>query len=268
MALLYSEVNGEISQNLNILDRGFSYGDGIFTTAKILNGEVECLDLHLLRLKEGVERIYLKGVDFDAIRQSMIECVKSFELAVLKVVISAGAGGRGYSRVGCETPTIVITVHPFPTQYKQWSIDGIKLGIAQSQLGLSTALSGLKHLNRLEQVLVRKELDESDFDDLLVTNINNEIIEASAANVFWFESGSQSLFTSDLSFSGVNGIARQRVIKSFNDIKIVSKKLDEIDNISAMFLCNSVMGIVPVRKLGERNLNMNIISDVKKQITL
>ncbi|GLX76793.1 aminodeoxychorismate lyase [Thalassotalea insulae] len=237
-------INGQRQQQIATDDRGLAYGDGLFTTAKVVNGEVQWLAEHLTRLVEGCR--YLKiSYDHQALVSELNQAVSACQLAVVKVMITAGSGGRGYSRQGALNAQRIISLHPMPTRYSQWAQQGITLENANIQLGLNPLLKGLKHLNRLEQVLLRAELDQRDCDDLLVCNINNEIIETSCANLFWFHRG--RLYTPELSDSGVKGLYRQQILAQDANIEVVKATLADVTQLDAMFICNSIMGIVPVR---------------------
>lgn len=247
-------VNGIPSQTLSVFDRGLSYGDGIFTTALICSGRVQHLNQHIDRLKIGCKKLAISFSDFDKLSRQLIEIASSYEQSVLKVVITAGAGGRGYSRVGVEQPTVIVAVFPYPEHYYKWQKEGISLAKAKTQLGLQPMLAGIKHLNRLEQVLVRRELDNANADDLLVCDINNIIIETSCANLFWLSEG--KIVTPDLSSAGVAGIIRQRLLQILPNVEQVSVEVNALNDAEEIWLCNSIMGIVPVSHYMGRQLKM------------
>ena len=209
--MLYCSINGQQTDQLSIADRGLAYGDGIFTTAKIHHGQVEMLEQHIKRLKSSCQRLGIEGLNFNRLKEELSQLALTYPLAVLKVLISAGQGGRGYSRIGVNTPTVIISSFDFPLFYVKWQQQGIWVGDSQTQLGINPLLAGIKHLNRLEQVFVRKELDSRVEDDLLVYNINNRLVESSSSNVFWFKG--QELYTPKITDAGVAGLMRDAVLK-------------------------------------------------------
>lgn len=241
-----------------------AYGDGIFTTAKIVNGEIKLFTQHIERLKSGCHLLKISGVDYKDLSKNLIGIAKLYKLAVLKVVITSGEGGRGYSRVGVGQPNVIIKVSEFPAKYTQWQHAGISLGDASIQLGINPIFSGLKHLNRLEQVLIRDELDQTSYDDLLVLNIHEHIIETTCANVFWFKG--DELFTPEISDSGVIGLFRAELLKKHPSIHIVKAKLIEILNADAIFITNSVMEIVPVINYADRKFIIEKVHQFKAYI--
>ena len=255
--MYYHSINGVQSDSISITDRGLAYGDGVFTTAKVEQGKIQLLSEHLERLTTNCQKLSIALPDIDKIKGELKSVAQRFELCVAKVIISAGQGGRGYSRQGCEESTVIISFHDFPEHYLTWQQQGISLGIAKFKLGLNPLLSGIKHLNRLEQVLIRQELDKRNEDDLLVLNCADNIIEASAANIFWFKNN--TWYTPKIVESGISGLMRHQTLDILNNdknkpVEIIEAKITILDNIEAMFICNSVMNIVPVSQFQQKKL--------------
>ncbi len=262
----YCSINGIEKQVIDITDRGLAYGDGLFTTAKILNGKVTLLDKHLKRLTEGCRHLGIQLPCQQGLKEQVCAVARSFLLASLKVIITAGSGGRGYSRLGLKEKdcNIIIMVFDFPTQYAAQSKQGITLGDSHQQIGSNPMLSGIKHLNRLEQVLLRAELDKRSEDELLVTNDKGEIIEATCANVFYWQKG--QLHTPKITSSGVNGIVRQAILAKYPEIKECRAQFSDLKDVEAMFICNSLMGIMPVRTYNNRKLNIDEVLALQMQM--
>ena len=258
----FLSINGRQDLNLSVADRAFNYGDGLFTTAKISQGKIELLAEHLQRLQQGCSKLLIEGVNFTWLNEHLIDTAKDFPLAVLKVVISAGSGGRGYSREGIEHPNVIVTVHPFPSHYHHLQMAGLNLGVANTMLGINPQLAGLKHLNRLEQVLIRKELDGREEDDLLVLNIHQHIVETSSANIFY--QINNKWFTPELKISGVNGLIRQRILQQRPDVVLSKDNVSALADVTAMFICNCVFGITPVRCFNHTELSMEAVEIFKE----
>ena len=263
--MIFSSINGQPQDSISVVDRGFNYGDGLFTTAKVCEGQIDYLDYHIQRLKFGCQKLLIDDVDFSWLRAYLTTLALSYDLAVIKVVITAGSGGRGYSREGAQAPNIIVTVHPFPTHYEQMAVHGINLGVANTMLGINPQLAGIKHLNRLEQVLIRKELDSRKEDDLLVLNMHQNIIETSSANIF-YQIGKQ-WFTPEIKISGVDGIMRQVILKQKPDVIVVSDNLTALADVKAMFICNCISGIIPVNRFNNTALEMNAVVNFKDDIS-
>jgi len=257
-------VNGVQQNYIDIENRGLAYGDGLFTTAKIQNGHIQYFTAHIERLLSGCKKLGIAPPSREELINELSTVAKNYSLAVLKVMITACSGGRGYARAKRNEHDLIIMVHDFPKHYDAQASTGIKLGISKQQLGVNPMLAGLKHLNRLEQVLLRQELTSRADDDLLVTNINNEVIEATSANVFLFLRG--KLHTPDINQSGVNGIMRQAILQRYPETIVKPFTLAELTKVEAMFICNCVMGVMPVATFNGRDLTMSPVQDVRNSM--
>jgi len=255
----FCTVNGNEKSEMSINDRGFSYGDGLFTTAKIIDGKVLMLTEHINRLVFGCAQLGLPKFDSQQLRHDLTLVAKPFCHDVLKVIITAGVGGRGYSRVHSNKAeshlNIIIMVFDFPAHYEQWKKTGITLGVSQQRMGINPMLSQVKHLNRLEQVLFRAELDDVKEDDLVIMNINDHIIETSSANIFWWTNN--QLYTPDIINSGVAGLMRQCILDNHKSTTVSTFSLPELEQADEIFICNSIMGIVPVKQYKDKALSIN-----------
>jgi len=261
----YCSINGHQQTTIDITERGLAYGDGIFTTAKIVNGKVVLLEKHVERLRLGCQQLKLTAPSIESLTEHLQSVAKPYLLAVLKVMVTAGSGGRGYSRVGLSdnaTNTIII-ITDFPKHYVEQAIHGISLGDSEQHISISPMLAGVKHLNRLEQVLLRKELDGRFEDDLIVSNCLGEVIEVTSSNLFYYLDG--KLCTPDLSMSGVNGIIRQAILSKYSQVEIRKTNLEVLKQAQAMFICNSLMGIMPVKTYNNRLLAMDVVLALKNE---
>ncbi len=262
----YCSINGQQQTALAVTDRGLAYGDGIFTTAKIVNGQVVLLEKHIERLTHGCQYLKLQLPTNINLKKQLADVVKGFSLAVLKVMITAGSGGRGYSRLGLteNSTNIIIMISDFPPQYELLAQQGITLGDSKHQISTSPMLGGIKHLNRLEQVLLRDELDKRIEDDLIVTNCQGNVIEATSSNIFYWHN--EQLCTPEISTSGVNGIIRQAIIAKKHDVKVCQTRLEDLKHAQAMFISNSLMGIMPVKTYNNRQLTVDMVLKIQREM--
>ena len=244
-------VNGEPQQSIAVADRAVQFGDGCFTTGRINNGELLLLSAHIQRLQQGCERLLITGVDWQALQQEMITAAENHAEAVLKVIITRGSGGRGYSANGCQTPTRIVSVAAYPQHYHRLREEGVRLAVSPVRLSKNPLLAGIKHLNRLEQVLIRAHLDQTEADESIVLDTDAVLVECCAANFFW-RRGDQ-VFTPDLSESGVNGLQRQRVmqqvVKLGLSLHVVRVGLDVLADADEVLLTNALMPVLPVNQI-------------------
>jgi len=244
--------------------RALQYGDGVFTTIAVKNGLPQLWPLHLARLQLAVNRLAMTAPDWQAITQTVYQQAAAYvEPAVLKLLLSRGVGGRGYAPVNCGEP-LVYLYHAAMPDYRQWQQQGLCVGVAQLQLAIQPALAGLKHTNRLEQVLLKQELAQTDFDDLLVFDQQQQLTEATAANLFYQLNG--NWYTPPLHLAGVAGVMRQHILASLPQIQERILPLCELAQVQAMFLTNALLGIGPVRQLNGSALSISAVQQLQQEM--
>ena len=235
-------------ETLSIFDRAFQYGDGLFETIAVLDGKPALLVKHLHRLKTGLERLKFPAMDLKALEKDIRKYSSQFKQAVLKVTITRGQSQRGYKVPQSPSPTIVFA---FTSRNFRLAVDShctISIRQCETPVSINPALAGIKHLNRLEQVMARNEWHDQVYDDGLMCDPDGHVIEATSANVFLFKQG--ALLTPDLSLCGIAGVARETVLEQAKEIRIPCKIQDisigECHDADALFLTNSLSGIMPV----------------------
>ncbi|EPN9631065.1 aminodeoxychorismate lyase [Cronobacter sakazakii] len=244
-------INGIAQDCLSATDRAVQFGDGCFTTARVRDGVVHLLEAHLARLHEGCERLMIPVPDIDTLRNEMRQAAQGQGSAVVKVIISRGAGKRGYSIAGCSAPTRIVSRGTYPDFYSEWRERGVSLATSPVRLGRNPYLAGIKHLNRLEQVLIRTQLEQTPADEALVLDSEGWVTECCAANLFWRKG--KAVFTPRLDQAGVDGLMRRHIIGLLNqsvwrlsEINAPASALEEADEV---FICNALMPLVPVRSI-------------------
>ncbi len=247
-------VNGILNQLISPLDRGFSYGDGVFETCKLLNKKIPLWKLHRERLISSCQKLHipLAVETLELYIKELIEKITPvlLEEAILKIVVTRGVGGRGY-RLPAEntSPTICVSVFPITLPPEDHYNKGISVKICKHRLSSNPELAGLKHLNRLEQIILRTEWNDEAITEGLAFDTDDNLIEATASNIFIIKNN--QLLTPELTSSGVAGVMRRFIIDtvapSINmPIKIKKLKLNDLHAADEVFLCNSVFGIWPV----------------------
>jgi len=244
-----------------VSDRAFNYGDGCFTTILFLNGHLQLLDHHLNRLKHDTEKLSIDFTKFTQLEDylksaSFFQALKSKHTAAVKIFISRGVGGRGYTPPAKEVASALcaITIHDYEYKGASKSAD---LTISSFTLSKQSALAGLKHANRLEQILAKQALTlvnerrQRPFDDALLLDCDQHIIEATAANVFFLINNVWC--TPDLSASGVSGVMRGFILKVSAEMgvktSITNLTYSNIRQAKSAFTCNALSGITPIKTL-------------------
>ncbi|WP_455818088.1 aminodeoxychorismate lyase [Pseudomonas cerasi] len=241
-------VNGDTRDNIDIRDRAVQFGDGCFTTARVQQGRVQLLAAHLTRLQQACKRLKISGVDWQKLECEMNFAATTRSDAVLKVILTRGSGGRGYSATGCSQPLRILSLSDYPAHYNTLRHTGARLALSSVRLGKNPTLAGIKHLNRLEQVLIRTELEQTAADEALVLDSDAMLVECCAANLFW-RTGNQ-VFTPDLSASGVNGIQRQwvmqQVVRLGFTLTEVRAEIGVLAAAEEVLITNALMPVLPV----------------------
>lgn len=237
-------------------DRGTQFGDGLFETILVKNGFPKQLSLHIDRLTKGLERLSINcaGIDIKSLILNTVEefCVKSqLKDGVYKLIVNRGSSNRGYGYLSTIEPNITSLFNRLPVFDPQIYMDGVALKICKTHCAIQTDLAGLKHLNRLENVLAKQELSE-EFEGLMF-NYLGFAIEGTMSNVFFEKDG--QLYTPLLNLSGVEGTMRSLVIdfaKAHNiNVNVSNFSSGELMSFESGFICNSIFGIVPINKLGD-----------------
>ncbi len=246
-------INGVAEQRLSVLDRGFSYGDGVFETILVRDGHAPHWQRHCVRLAQGCKRLYLPLPDVVQLEAEVRAVCLGLARAVVRVTVTRGQNERGYKITNATEPTRVVAGFPLPTLALDDYQAGIRLRWCALRLGLNKDLAGIKHLNRLEQVLARAEWDDPAIGEGLLRDHQDNVISAIAANVFFTIDG--KLTTPLLESSGVAGVARAAVLELLPKCTIRTVGSQELMQAGEIFLTSSVRGIVPVAELDTRHFS-------------
>jgi 4-amino-4-deoxychorismate lyase len=156
-------VNGRPGGALSSVDRGLHYGDGLFETIACVGGRPRFLALHLERLARGCARLGIQLPALEELRHEILSLAAEAERAIVKVLLTRGpALARGYGTTGAERPTRVTLRYRWEREDPRLAVQGVHVRTAALRLAENPALAGLKHLNRLEQVLARREWSDAD----------------------------------------------------------------------------------------------------------
>ncbi|MFA6985030.1 MAG: aminodeoxychorismate lyase [Arenimonas sp.] len=238
--------NGRVRLWLEPEDRGLAYGDGVFETLLVHRGQPVWWSEHWHRLLRGAKVLGLPVPDQAQVRDECESLLEDSPRAVLKVILTRGNGGRGYGAPEDPTPTVILSSHPAPPPLQE----AIALRWCQTALAIQPALAGIKHLNRLEQVLARAEWNDPQIAEGILCDTEDRVISATSANVFAYIGG--RWLTPGVERCGIAGIARAWILANVPGAVEADLNQAEISRADALFLCNSVRGILPVRRLGLR----------------
>ena len=255
-------VNGEYNDQIDLSDRGFQYGDGLFETIAVKDGKPVSFDRHLARLKVGCERLFIPFPGTELLTFEAQELSRQSSDSVLKIILTRGSGGRGYRQPDVIKTTRVLSLHPFPEYSPTYKEEGIIARFCNTRLGINPTLAGIKHLNRLEQVIARAEWFDPSIQEGIMLDINDHVIEGTMTNLFYAKNN--TLYTSPVDRSGIAGIIRGIIIQISSKIghPVVEHKFTRKQLLSAdeLFLTNSIIGIWPVRQIDNAFFEKGLIT--------
>lgn len=249
-----SWVNGAPGEQLSVRDRGLAYGDGLFETIAVRGGRIPLLARHLVRLADGCRRLSIP-LDLAQMEAELQAFAAQLGEGVVKLVVTRGEGQRGYAPPQPCQPLRILQAAPLPQYPVAHAEQGVRLFPCVTRLAEQPVLAGLKHLNRLEQVVARAEWQDAECAEGLMRDSSGRVIEGVYSNLFLVVAG--GLVTADLSRCGVAGVMRAEILQQAQllglSIELRDISFDELLGADEVFLCNSLYGIWPVRALQERH---------------
>jgi 4-amino-4-deoxychorismate lyase len=242
-------INGTDSGGIAIDDRGLQYGDGLFETMAATDGRVRNLDLHLARLEEGCRRLGIPMPSPGLIGEECNRVLEGLGNGTVKLIVTRGPGPRSYRPPADPSVTrIVSSAAPKP---RGDALPPLVVRLCRTRLAQNPLLAGMKHLNRLEQVLACAEWDDPEIGEGLMLSMDGRLVCATAANVFLVHDG--QLVTPDIRDCGVAGVMRQVVLKAARElgipVSVEDVRPEALDAASEVFVTNAVTGVRPVGEL-------------------
>ncbi len=249
-------IDGRKATALPLPDRGLEFGDGLFETLLCRGSHPALLSYHVERLQCGLDTLGFPPV-LPLVQQHLVTSLGALEDCpdrwfALRLTVSRGGGPRGYAPPLEAEPRVLITVTPLERDARE-PLPPAELGEASLRWGEQPALAGIKHLNRLEQVLVAAECRRQQKDELVVCDQQGQVISVGAGNLFLVLGG--ELVTPELSHCGVAGTRRRAVIDRWAPalgLAVRQRPVEpaELAQATELFYCNSLQGLRPVASCG------------------
>ena len=232
-------------------DRGFNYGHGVFETLRVTDGWPPVLwSYHRERMLTGCRRlgIGLDAATLDDVVRPRLEGVRA---CVLKVLATAGDGERGYGFRAPAAARIVVMRYP-PARPRADARSGVTAMLCATRLAAQPLLAGLKHLNRLEQVMARREWDDPGIAEGLMRDESDRLIEGTFTNLFLVMR--DRVLTPRLEVCGVAGVMRAFVLEhrpgcASVPVEEAELSIADLDDANECFLTNSLIGAWPVTRI-------------------
>ncbi|HEY7826649.1 MAG TPA: aminotransferase class IV [Candidatus Limnocylindrales bacterium] len=250
--------------HLNVTDRGFQLGDGLFETARARRGVVIELDEHLERLRTGCAALgFNLGLGDDQLADAIAELLAAEELdgtgstgrpvgdAAIRLTLSRGPfERRGLLPAGFETlvATVAIQAWPYVPASPELLERGVRAVTSALRRDPGSPLAGVKTSSRADYVYARLEADRAGADDALLLTLDGHVSEASAANLFVLTG--DRLTTPPLSAAILAGTTRTWLLNHAERLGLIASEVDlepaEVLRADEAFLTGSVAGIVPL----------------------
>jgi len=242
-------VDGMPGDMVSVADRGFSYGDGLFETIRFVGGRAPLWARHMQRLQDSSARLRMPAPDVAQLWEEAAAVTQGMDDAVVRLTLTRGIGQRGYAPPASPVGTRVVAAFDMPSISPDVYVQGIRMRWCETRWAPQPLLAGMKHLNRLEQVMARAEWSDPDIADGVVLDLDGHVISATMANLFAVIDG--VLVTPSLDRCGVAGVARAEVITTRPGTQLVEMSPSHLRQASEVFLSSSVRGILPVQAVGD-----------------
>jgi len=261
-------INGEAKETISIHDRGLQYGDGLFETMAVRNGKIHLWEAHWQRLSLGCEKLSITLPNKETLEKEIaLLCENKGETKfVIKLIVTRGEGRRGYRFTAEQNVTRILSSHAWPDYPESYQAEGVAVRYCETTLSENTKLAGIKHLNRLEQVLARNEWDTDEFQEGLMLTAHGNVVDGTVSNIFTVLDN--KIFTPDLSMCGVAGVMRKKIIHIAKErgFAVYEKEFSksELEMADELFLSNSLFGIWPIRIIAKTRFTK--VGKVTKQL--
>ncbi len=246
-------IDGRPGHSIPATDRGLHYGDGVFETIAVRRGQPCLWPQHLSRLQTGCERLGIPAPDISLLTEEVAQLLApNGGDGVLKLTVTRGSGPRGYAPPPVPKPRRIFSFTPGLSVPTRGSEAGVRLTLCETRLGENASLAGIKHLNRLEQVLARAEWSDPSIVDGLMCDGHGHVVCGTKSNLYVLDDA--GIATPPLLTCGVVGTVRSVVADCARalDIAFAERSLRPTDLFAArgLFISNALLGAVPVARLG------------------
>jgi 4-amino-4-deoxychorismate lyase len=244
-------VNGLQSENIRVFDRGLTYGDGVFRTLLVRAGHPLCWTRHYDKLYADCAALDIVCPPEDILAAEMVKLIEGAPDCVLKIIVTRGESQRGYAIPEHMEPTRILMASPSPQYPANYLMEGVRLHLCSIRLAIQPLLAGIKHLNRLENVLARREWNTTEIAEGLMLDMDGNVIEGTMSNLFLLKG--KTLHTPDLGRCGVAGVVRERIMDLAGrlgmTVRVENLPLARVYDADEVVICNSVIGVWQVREL-------------------
>lgn len=241
-------------------NRAINYGDGLFETMLVRNKKIALWDLHFQRLDESLQRLNMESIAKELLYSKIYSLLNDNHTYIAKLAVFRGGSKRGYASESRKAQ-FFITVNRFNRVLVNNCLTKSTVLLAKQK-----KLAGLKHLNRLEQVLAAQELNGSDYSDAIMLDHKQHVIETISKNIVLIK-GSK-LYTPKLNKCGVYGVALRWLQAQGYELKWKKIEFNSMQKYDGMMVCNSVQGFTSITHIDKKityKKKIKVTDKIKKQ---
>ncbi|MEM8847574.1 MAG: aminotransferase class IV [Bacteroidota bacterium] len=251
-------------------NRGYKYGDGVFETLRVVNGDIFFWEDHYFRLMASMRMLRMEipmNFTLEYLQEEILNTVQKNDLADgsarVRLTVSRNDGGL-YTP---ENNTISYTIEanlldsPFYTLHEgTYEVELFKDYFVNKDL-----LSQLKTTNKITNVLAGVYAKENGYDNCILLNSDKQVIEAINGNVFLVQG--PTIKTAPLNDGCLNGIVRKKVIEiieASEDLELLETSISpfELQKADEFFITNSIRGIIPITKYRKKTYSSMLTKNI------
>ncbi|MBT6328114.1 MAG: aminodeoxychorismate lyase, partial [Candidatus Thioglobus sp.] len=251
-------INGKKQSKLSVFSRVTQFGDGLFETCLVKDGRLLFWSEHFYRLEKGREKLKINKVESALWLKDVAKALSISRLdnAVVKIILSRGESLRGYGFDQDIIPNRIVIVSGLPEQIpEQYS-----LSLCQSGYSTNRLLSGIKHSNRLEQIMARFDMSTN---ECIMLDDSGYVISTTQANIFSIKSN--VLLTPALDECGIEGTRRKVILELARElglqVEVGALSINELLESDEVFITNSVIGIKSVSKINQQSFDLHTTTE-------
>ncbi|MGE0486567.1 MAG: aminodeoxychorismate lyase [Gammaproteobacteria bacterium] len=236
-------VDGIATTAIEATDRGLAYGDGLFETIAWLDGRALALDAHLARLSRDARRLGIEAPNGQVLANELRRLGRHRDRGVIKIIVTRGSGGRGYRDTRTGAARRIVSIHAWP---ELPALDAtLSAFLCRHPISSNPVTAGIKHLNRLDQVMASREWPGDDCFEGLMRDGAGHLVEGTRSNIFLCRG--DILVTPSLEMGGVAGVVRAAVLEIAPELglrcEVRNIAVDELAQADELFVTNSIIGL-------------------------
>lgn len=250
-------VNGCQADALPLSDRAIQFGDGVFRTIQCQAGQLLFWARHYRKLSADCTALGIPPPQEAILRGEITQLASQmgWHDAVFKIIVTRGETARGYTFPADIHPNRIAQIAPLATYPDALYREGARLHLCRMQASWQPALAGIKHLNRLENILARLEWSDPAILEGVLCDRDGHVLEGTMSNIL-IRTG-HALHTPLLDNGGVAGVMREVVLDAAQRMGWTVHEqrisLTQMRNAERVWICNSLLGLVPVRELADQH---------------